>query len=342
MKPISALVPAAVVAAGILGAQAAWAGDSTRLGTAGALVLRVPVGPRGTALSGSAVADATGVEAVYWNPAGVADVGGTEALFSTMSYLVDSRVNFFGIAKDLGSFGSLALAGKSLDMGDIPITTEAVGGPTGETYSPTLSVVGLSVARHFSDRVAFGVTANLVNESIRNEQASGVAFDFGFQYELPAQGIRFGAVMKSFGPKMRFEGPDFAILTNPPDADPSAANRTLVSESAEYSLPSSFEIGVNYHAIEDENNDVEFMTAFQSNTFAEDAYRFGGEYAWKNTLFFRAGATTGRNDEDAWKGTFGGGLRVPLGSSSLRVDYARLATSDFFDDRDLVSATLRF
>ena len=41
-----------------------------RRGTDGALELQLPVGARGSALGGSVASDVTGVEGIFWNPAG--------------------------------------------------------------------------------------------------------------------------------------------------------------------------------------------------------------------------------------------------------------------------------
>jgi hypothetical protein len=336
--PVLSLALALVAA----GHDAARAGDSARLGTSGAQELRIPVGARGTSLSGAAVADAAGVEALYWNPAGVVRADGTEFLFTSMSYLVDSRVHYVGISHDVRDLFSFGVSVKSLSLGDIPITTEAVGGPTGETYSPTSSVIGLTIGRQVSDRVAFGVTGNLIAESIRNEKATGVAFDIGFQYDPQWRGVRFGAVMRSFGPKMRFSGSDFGTSVNPPDADPSGTPRSFVSESAAFELPSAFQLGVSYDAHHTESSRLVLLSTLQSNNFAEDEYRFGAEFNWNDRLDLRAGAVASAQDDYAWGATYGGGVRASLGDWRVFVDYARLSTSDFFDDQNLMSLRLQF
>ena len=74
-----------------------YAGNERRIGTAGAQELRIPVGARGTAMGGAVVADAHGMEAIYWNPAGLAHLGRTEAMFSHQPYIADNYVNFVGI-----------------------------------------------------------------------------------------------------------------------------------------------------------------------------------------------------------------------------------------------------
>jgi hypothetical protein len=157
------------------------AADSIRLGAAGAQELRIPVGPRGTALGGAAISDAKGVEALYWNPAGASAEEQPEFLFSTMSYLLDSHVHFVGYTQPVGRGFSLGLGAKVLSIGDIEVTTEAAGGPTGERYSPTSTVIGLTLSRRLAERVAVGITGHLLHEAIRNETATGAAFDIGFQ-----------------------------------------------------------------------------------------------------------------------------------------------------------------
>jgi hypothetical protein len=320
----------------------ALAGDAARLGTSGAHELRIPVGARGTALSGSATADAAGVEALHWNPAGVIRTDGPEFLFSSMSYLVDARVHYLGMAAPVGGLGSVGVSLKAVAIGDIAVTTEEAGGETGETYAPTLSVVGVTLGRQISERLSLGLTANFINESIRNESASGVAFDVGLQYAIPSSGFRFGAVMKSFGPKMHYEGPDFGLLLDVPSDDPAAAERTVVTESAEFDLPSWFQVGATYDAYSDENGRLRVLSAFQSNTFAEDVVLLGAEYDWRGQLVARAGTNAAPNSEDAWGMTYGAGVRTMLGGTAVLIDYTRQNTSRYFDDQDLVSLTLRF
>jgi hypothetical protein len=336
-------IGAALVAAGmLLPAGRALADGPARVGTSGAQELRIPAGARGTALSGSAIADAAGVEALFWNPAGAAQIQGTEILFSTMSYLVDSDVHFVGVTHQLGGIGTIGFAFKALTFGDIAVTTEDAGGETGERFSPSSTVIGATFSRSVTDRVAIGVTADLVTESIRNERATGVAFDVGLQYALETRGIRFGAVMKSFGPKMRFEGPDFGFTTNPPGGDPTSSPRTVVTESAAFELPSAFLVGISYDALQSQSGALRLLTGFESSTFAEGAYRFGAEYSWRELLVMRAGATASSWDESTWGATFGGGVRARLGESRLEIDYTRRTTSEYFADQNLVSVKMGF
>jgi len=317
-------------------------GESIRLGAAGAQELRIPVGARGTSMAGSAIADASGVEALFWNPAGAASEEGTEVLFSTMSYLLDSDVHYIGATQPFGRHFTLGLAVKVVSLGEIAVTTEEAGGVTGERYSPTNTVLGLTVSRQLAERVAFGVTGHLIHESIHNETATGAAFDIGFQYDPSWRGMRVGAVVKGFGPKMHYEGSDFAASLEFPDADPSGSPRSTVTESAAFELPATFQVGVSLDGYHDESNRLLLTSAFQSNSFAANEYRVGAEYEWREQFYLRGGTAASPQDDYTWGMTYGGGVRTNLGESRVFIDYARQSTSEYFDDQNLVSLRVQF
>jgi hypothetical protein len=339
MKRVWILV--AMLCTVLLSPPRAWS-DSVRLGAAGAQELRIPVGPRGTALSGAAIADASGVEALYWNPAGATTGEETEVLFSTMSYLLDSNVHYVGLTQPVGGRFSLGVGLKVVSLGDIPVTTEAVGGPTGESYSPSNTVIGLTLSRRLTERVAFGLTGNVVHESIRNETATGAAFDVGFQYDPSWRGVRVGAVVKSLGPKMHYSGSDFGHTLDFPDSDPSAAPRDVVTESSSFDLPATFQVGVSADGYRSEDNHLMLATAFQSNSYADNELRFGAEYDWREQFYLRAGTAASAQEDYVWGVNYGGGARASLGEWRVFVDYARQSTSDFFDDQNLVSIRIQF
>ena len=66
------------------------ASSGQRRGTAGAQELLIPVGSRGTALNGAFTSGIDGIEAIYWNPAGlVISRNKVQAMFSHQNYLLD-------------------------------------------------------------------------------------------------------------------------------------------------------------------------------------------------------------------------------------------------------------
>ncbi|RMF66256.1 MAG: hypothetical protein D6743_06715, partial [Calditrichaeota bacterium] len=167
----------------LLVATQADAGNEKRRGTAGALELLIPVGSRGTALGGNVAASITGVEAMFWNPAGVAVSGASaEVMASHFEYIAGINVDYAAVAAKFGSVGTFGLNVKTLDFGDIPVTTEAEPEGTGQTFNPTFVTIGFTYSKQLTDRIAFGTNIKLVTESIQNSNATGAAFDFGLQY----------------------------------------------------------------------------------------------------------------------------------------------------------------
>ena len=90
-------------------ATSIYAGDVARKGTTGADYLLIPVGARGIATGGSFVANLSGLESIYYNPAGLVKGSGAEFMFSYMNYIADINISYFGASTELGDFGSFRL-----------------------------------------------------------------------------------------------------------------------------------------------------------------------------------------------------------------------------------------
>src|SRR5262245_34075160 len=86
-----------VMVASALAAGTAGAGSNGRKGTVGATELQIPVGPRSTALGGAVASDVDGIEAMFWNPAGLATNAGTEAMFSNTQYFAKMKLYYAGV-----------------------------------------------------------------------------------------------------------------------------------------------------------------------------------------------------------------------------------------------------
>src|SRR5512146_2012038 len=105
-----------------LTASPADAGSGNRTGTNGAAELLIPVGTRYIGMGGSGIATATGVEALFWNPAGVARMTNSVSVYvSHMNYIADIGVDYGAISANVEGFGVLSLNLKALSIGSIPV-----------------------------------------------------------------------------------------------------------------------------------------------------------------------------------------------------------------------------
>jgi hypothetical protein len=243
--------------------------------------------------------------------------------------------------------GTIAVSADVLAIGDIVETTEENPEGTGRVFSPNFSVLGLSYGRHMTDQVRVGATAKLVNESIADAQASGVAFDAGILYKGGPRGFSFGLAVKNFGPNMRFTGSDFESFHSTTD-NPQADDRSLASQSAAFELPSYFEVGLRYEldlgtASAGMGGRLAGYGSFLSDNFDNDELRFGAEYSWRETVYLRGGGAYSGNEDYLFGPAFGAGIAVPLGGQNLLyADYTLQTVPDFFDDTHMFAIKFEF
>ncbi|OGG45906.1 MAG: hypothetical protein A3F84_14570 [Candidatus Handelsmanbacteria bacterium RIFCSPLOWO2_12_FULL_64_10] len=338
----------AVAACLIACAGDAFAGGATRIGTAGAQELRIPTFARGAAMGGSIMADVTGVEALHWNPAGVVGSKKHQAAFSRLNYIADVTMNSFGATWKMKSDMAIGVTARVLDVGDIYVTTEDNPDGTGETTSPTFSAFGVTYSHQLIDRVSFGATIKYINERIKRETAQGMAFDFGFQYAPGFKGVRFGLALRNFGPGIRFDGPDLQHNVRLPGTDPQSRDRSTRVVLAHSELPTSLELAASFDLYNTKMNRFIWTLAFRNNNMSEDEYQTGAEYAINDVLYLRGGyalapkaktTPSGFGKQFIFGPTFGVGVRMPINSAALSVDYSQ-AVNDVFTDSRLI--TVRF
>lgn len=342
-----------------LAVSGAWAGSDERKGTSGAPELLIQVGPRASAMGGAASADVSGVESIFWNPAGLASLEGPEALFSHMGYFAGMDVNYAAVATRAGALGSLGFSAKVLSVGDVIVTTETAPEGTGEVIEPTFTVLTGSWARQFTDRVAFGASLNVVSERILSVSATGLAFDFGVQYTTGWRGLVLAMTMKNFGGAMQFTGSNLEVNVQPPGSEPGSSNRTLSFSSAAFEMPSYFTLSAGYDLYRQGPNALRFRGAFQNNNFFGDNFIGAAEWgyrdqyairgSWFGTLTTSTDPTT-RNDsmtfdtgDDLYQGfALGGTMMVKTGATQLGVDVAWRPAREFFDDIYEVGLRVKF
>src|ERR1035437_699484 len=306
----------------------AYAGDPARKGTTGAEELLIPVGARSIATGGAFLSNIAGLEALYYNPAGLSQTKGTEAMFSFMTYLADIKVSYFAIGTNIGELGSVALSVKTLNFGNIAVTTNDAPDGNGSTYSPGYLTAGISYARIITDRVSVGVNAKVINETIADVSATGFALDFGVQYRFPSN-LSIGASVKNIGTNMSFKGNSLQAFTGVPGSQLAGPNGNYEVVTEEFQIPSYFELSTAYNYSINEQNSLIMGVAFRNNNSFEDEMRLGLEYGYNNQFFLRGGyctpvqntstTTTGAN----YGFTFGAGVNYSfIDGMNFVLDYA--------------------
>lgn len=349
MKLIAFLL---LVAAVLFAVSPADAGSGARRGTASGTQLLIPVGSRGTGLGGNVSSTIKGIDALYWNPAGLAaGSSSAEVMFSHMKYIADINVNYAAASARFG-FGDLGISIKSLDFGDIPVTTELQTEGTGEQLNPNFTTFALTYSRQMSDRINFGGTVKFISEKILRTSASTFAFDFGLQYATAVKGLKLGIVLKNLGPNMQYNGSDLETKVTPNGSEPGTRDRNFRITAGSFELPTTLELGVSYDMGFGENNVLTVGGNFMNHNFGLDQYGVAAEYVFNKMIFLRGGYAVAydpessdfqtQGDEYLFGPSFGAGVILSVSEGmDLSLDYAYRST-DVFDDNQWFSVTLGF
>jgi hypothetical protein len=314
-------------------------------GTAGAQEPLIPVGANGIALDGSNISNVSGLNSIYYNPAGLYYSDSfIEALFSHMNYIADIGVSFAAIKVSLGSYGCAALNIRTIDFGDIPVTTTDYPYGTGETFSPNYLVAGLTYSNILRENLSFGISVNVISEKIVKTSATGISVDLGLQYRNLAglKGLSIGLALKNLGPQMTYDGSD--LYRTAIDTTSRSGNQIYKIDAAGFDLPFAVDIGMGYQSQVYDKFNASILTALSTSQYANDEYKLGAELNYDEMFFLRGGYSITRSsvpdDQKLFGPTFGVGFKIKEGFN-LNVEYA-YRTAKYFNSNNVFQVILGF
>ncbi len=321
--------------------------QNPRVGGVAAPELLIPVGAADMAQGGSSLAVTKGVEAIFWNPAGLAKMGGSaEAMVSSMQYIADITVTYGAVAGKFGDFGTVGFSIKALNFGNIPLTSETdPEGLAGRFYSPAYITMGLSYARDLTDAVTVGATAKLISEQIDQVSSSGFAFDFGIQYKglIQVQGLSIGLAIKNIGSGMTFTGP--GLYVSAIDQNASRPVQKYSIQAATFELPATVDVGLTYQRSIADNFTGSVSAAYINDNLYYDEYRGGVELGYNLEgvqLSVRGGYSNApKADENIFGATFGAGVSYISGTTGVTFDYGYRQVQ-YFANNNVFSVKLQF
>ena len=327
-------------------------------GTSGATQLSVPVGAHGIALNGSNLATVSGVEALYFNPAGASSLDGSfETMFSNMSYIADIKVNYAGFVSRLGKSSTLGLSIKSFNFGDIMRTTSDNTEGTGETFSPNFMTISATWSKSLADRMRFGLNMKYVQEEILRTSASGVGFDMGIQYGFSDLPLKIGVVLSNLGTRMQYAGSDLEQKLPPDESEEGSINEPFQIVSEPFEMPVEMNISLSYEAIPG----LLIQGTFNNNSSSNNELRFGSEYSMvfgDASVWLGSGLSIASIDDEKPEGmsnanwsestdsnfgtTFGAGIIYPIGELTLGFEVAQRTIVNYFDNNLVYSLKISF
>jgi hypothetical protein len=320
-----------------------YAGNKDRSGQAGAPELLINPWARGSGWASSNTSGVMGLEGMFTNVAGLAFTKRTELIFSYTDWLKGTDINIvnFGLSQKLGESNVIGFSVQSMSFGDLDETTTDQPEGTGATFSPNLLNVNIAFAKAFSNSIYAGLTLKVINHTITDASASGIALDAGVIYVTgEKENIRFGVVLRNIGPKMSYRGDGFAIKALFESSDYSV---TVQQRSESWELPTQLRIGASYDLyFGDDISRITFAGSFVSNSFTKDQFVLGAEFNLRDYLMLRAGYTYESNITEDIENTnrtnvyngpsLGATVQIPFNKengSGMSFDYSYQTTAHF-------------
>jgi hypothetical protein len=209
---------------------------SQKVGSTSMQFLKVMPSARAAALGEAYTVWATGAEAVFWNPAGLAQLDHMEFSTTYVNWLFDAQQGALAYALSIPGFGSIGIQVQYVDFGEFEETTNQrpyISNPdhpglTGRTFTPFSYLVGLCYAKYLTDKFAVGIGMKYAHESLFNGQTviaqvkQGVydevktwgrvlLFDFGIRYNTGFRSVYIGSAVQNFGANVKYAKESSAV-----------------------------------------------------------------------------------------------------------------------------------
>ena len=306
----------------------AWGGD----GDAGQLgsALRIGQGARGLAMGSAFSAVADDASAVYYNPAGLAQLQDVSVDFAWRAMpLLDRKQGYFDAAFPLRDQASLGLSW--IYSGVDNILERNSRGEVGDEYSYSDNLITATFARVFGRIVAVGGSVHYAHQTLFDVNANTAGFSTGVHlrfdrtarrpYADALQRLTLAAALQHIGMTMRFDSGEYYEAKG---------GRGRVSTEE---FPMVGRMAAAYRLLDDQSLLVSLEGTYVEHQHLR-AYA-GAEWTIDPRFMLRAGLA----DADP---TFGFGLLQKWGGTNIRLDYAFLTNPAGGDADHVVSLGVGF
>lgn len=267
-----------------------------KVGTIGGQFLKIGIGARATAMGEAYTSVADDATAVFWNPAGIARIGGNTVAFSHTAWPAQLDLNQGSYIFSVGFIpGKLAVHARALTMS--PMLRRDTTHPEGDGtfFDAGWAAFGITYGRSFTDKFSAGITANLVQGDLAGYDATTGTFDFGVIYDTGFRSLRLGMAIANIGAEM-----------------------TFIEEAVK--MPIMFRLGSSINMVQTGPHTV--LTAVEFSHPPDNAERanWGAEYSFRDFFFLRGGYKFNYDSEGL---TGGAGVRFPASTAATaQVDYS--------------------
>ncbi|MBI2915499.1 MAG: PorV/PorQ family protein [Elusimicrobia bacterium] len=243
--------------------------QASHSGTTGAQFLQLGAGARASGMGESFVGVADDVNALFWNPAGIALLSGKEISISHHAYIqeINSQNFAYSLPTRIGTFGTGA---QYLNVSDIE--RRSMTGDYQGNFNSSDMALTLGFARRLPwSGSAGGINVKYIRQQIDSFDAQDFAFDVGLIHKIQISGLKFGLSFLNMGPEIRFQE------TSSP-------------------LPSTLKTGLSWTG---KSVPILLSGSVSIPQVSEISYQFGFEYWMASSFAVRSGYKTNSNNDSS-------------------------------------------
>lgn len=300
--------------------------------------LTVGTSPRACALGEAFTALGSGSEALFYNPAGIADAKSTgEFTVNYTQWIADIKYLSGSGIYNLGSLGTIGVSFLNVDYGTINATSisATLNDPLGYVDHGKMNnvgsyAIGLAYGKSVTDRFAFGGQVKYVGQNLgenynldgslwKQNTARKLAYDIGVRYKTNFKTITFAMALRNFATNVKHEYLDEQL---PLTFTMGATMNFLSLFDAELQAKHELNLTCDY---------------YHSNDYTE-RFNLGTEYVFMDMLALRAGYQTNR-DLASWSA--GVGFKQNVEGYNVGVDYS-YSRFEYFDKVSRISVIIGF
>jgi hypothetical protein len=290
------VVTIASMVGGLLPGVARSADVFEKVGTFGAQFLKIGVSARATAMGSAYTAVSDNAEALYWNPAGIVGVRGSQLNVNHVEWPADINLSSVAYVFNPRSIpGTFGLTARALWMDPQIVRTAYEPEGNGQLFDSGMSTLGLTYARFFTDKFSAGASVHYLHMGLAESSVNSALADVGILYRIGIRGMKIGMSIQNLGSEVTYD-----------------------QRSAR--LPLMFKVGFAFDPIRTSSQRLIFSSEFQHPVDNAERANFGLEYGMNKNFFLRTGYNV---NYDTDKLTAGAGFRVDTGTRSfVQLDYS--------------------
>lgn len=183
-------------------------------GTASAAFLKLSVDARAVGMGEGVSAYTKNISCLYYNPAGLAEMGKYDFLFMHNQWLVGMYHEYGAVGYNADKIGSFGLSFNYWGSGSIQgfdergDTIRINGAPYEFSASDWALAAGYGKAL---DKISLGVAAKFVSEKNESLSAAGFGIDLGARFYPPIKGLAVGTSISNAGTRLKLDQLSFSL-----------------------------------------------------------------------------------------------------------------------------------